>query len=87
MDDSLREMQWQHHSNIFLHNDTLCPMGSDCMEELGRAENRRGMCSFVDFDKFLGNMAPPPKKNSILYVSLTVTTVHKYYILHLSDMY
>lgn len=62
MDDSLREMQWQHHSNIFLHNDTLCPMGSDCMEELGRAENRRGMCSFVDFDKFLGNMAPPSQK-------------------------
>lgn len=39
MDDSLRVMQWQHHSNIFFHNNTLCPMGSDCMEELDAQKN------------------------------------------------
>lgn len=69
MDDSLREMQWQHHSNIFYHNDTRCPMGSDCMEELGCAENPRGMWAFVDFDTFLGNIAPPQKKFNTVCIS------------------
>lgn len=27
---------------------------------VGRAKKRRGMWSFVDFDTFLGNIAPPP---------------------------